>query len=113
KSAVELDRQMAKTSNNIHIVGETGTGKQMLAEMIHNESMYKDMPFYIYDAAAKDPQLIETELFGDKKEKRMGILAEIIRGTLYIKNIDGLPYQLQNKMANHIDEKMGYSEMRI
>ena len=113
ESTVNFARQMAKTSNNIHIVGETGTGKQMLAEMIHNESMYKDMPFYIYDAAAKDPQLIETELFGDKKEKRMGILAEIIRGTLYIKNIDGLPYQLQNRLANHIDEKIGYSEMRF
>ncbi|KKK33937.1 hypothetical protein WN59_10055 [Salinicoccus sediminis] len=114
EATVNFARQMANSSNNnIHIIGETGTGKQMLAEMIHNESVLKDSPFHIYNAASKDPQLIEAELFGDKEEGHPGIMAEISRGTMYIKNIDSLPYQLQNRLADHFDEKTGCSAVRF
>ncbi|WP_411843745.1 sigma 54-interacting transcriptional regulator [Salinicoccus sp. HZC-1] len=113
ESTIKIARRMAKTSNIIHITGETGTGKQMLAEMIHNESAYHDMPFYIYSGADKDPQLIEDELFGGTGEKHSGILREINRGTVYIKNIDSIPYQLQNKLANYFDKNTGSSDIRI
>ncbi len=113
KSVLKIARQMARTPNIIHIVGETGTGKQMIAEMIHNDSAYKEMPFYIYNGASKDPSLIENELFGDKEKGNKGILEEISSGTLYIKNIDSLPYLLQNKIANLFDENTGKTDVRI
>lgn len=113
QSTIRIASQMAKTSNIIHITGETGTGKQMLAEMIHNDSAYHDMPFYIYSGADKDPQSIDNELFGGEGEKHQGILREVSRGTVYIKNIDSIPYQLQNKLANYFDANAGSSDVRI
>lgn len=113
KSTIGFARRMAETSNIIHIVGETGTGKQMLAEMVHNASAYRDMPFYIYNGADKDPRLIETELFGSPGDGHKGILPEIRRGTLYIKNIDNLPYALQNRLANHFDRTAGQPDVRM
>lgn len=113
QSVIKIARQMARTSNIIHIIGETGTGKQMLAEMIHNESAYKDMPFYIYNGTDKDPQMIENELFGEKGGGAKGILEEMSAGTLYIKNIDGLPYPLQNRLANLFDENSDNKVFRI
>lgn len=113
ESTMKIAQQMARTSNLIHIVGETGTGKQMIAEMIHNESEYHNMPFYIYNGAEKDPRLIENDLFGEKEEGAKGIIDEVNAGTLYIKNIESLPYQLQNKLANLFGENVKNPEIRI
>ena len=113
ESTIKIARQISKTSHLIHITGDPGTGKQMMAEMIHNESSYRSLPFYIYSGADKDPLLIENELFGKKRGRHKGILNEVKRGTLYIKNIDSLPYQLQNKLASFLDSNIVNSKIRV
>lgn len=102
-SAIHIAQQMAQTMNVIHIEGEVGTGKQMFAEMIHNSSSLASSPFCVYNCSDKDPQLIDEELFGGINESNLGILSQMTSGTLYIKNIDDLPYQLQGKLFNIID----------
>ena len=101
-STIKVAQNIAPASNAIHIEGGIGTGKQMLAEMIHNASSFSSTPFHIYNCADKDPQLIREELFGLNDEKREGILNSAACRTLYIKNIDQLPYALQGKLFSHI-----------
>ncbi|ARK25343.1 hypothetical protein SporoP37_12210 [Sporosarcina sp. P37] len=88
----ELARRMAKTNHYIHIDGEVGTGKQMWAEMIHNESIFSAFPIFTYNCSHKEPESIRRELFEEGLE-------QIERGTLFIKNIDQLPYSLQGRLA--------------
>lgn len=103
QSTIRIASKLAKTPDAIHIEGGTGTGKQMLAEMIHNDSTGAALPFYVYNCLDKEPQLIEKELFGSKDEKIEGIINAISGGTLYIKHIDQLPYALQGKLFNLIE----------
>src|SRR5699024_9001091 len=63
-STIQIANQVAYSSNAIHIEGNVGTGKQMLAEMIHNASPLSTMPFYVYSCSEKYPQIIDKELFG-------------------------------------------------
>lgn len=107
---LNIAKQIAKSPNAVHIEGEVGTGKQMLAEMIHNASSFSMQPFYIYNCADKDPQMIDEELFGNKDKSVEGIIDSISGGTLYIKNIDHLPYLLQGKLFHLIDFHGGDSK---
>ena len=111
EATLTIARQMARGSHTLHITGTAGAGKQMLAEMIHNASSYNALPFYVYSTADKDPLLIENELFG--KNGGEGALNEIIRGTLYIKNVESLPYQLQNRLADFLEKSIDNSEIRL
>ncbi|UOQ94903.1 sigma 54-interacting transcriptional regulator [Halobacillus shinanisalinarum] len=103
KSTIEIAYKISLTSNAIHIEGGIGTGKQMLAEMIHNESSFSTQPFYAYNCLDKEPGSIEEELFGSKDQKKKGIINSITGGTLYVKNIDQLPYSLQGNLFSLIE----------
>src|SRR5699024_12389215 len=85
-SNLQIAKQIAHRPNAIHIESNAGTGKQMLAEMIHNASSLSTMPFYVYSCSEKDPQIIEKELFGSP-ENSEGIIYQINSGTLFIKSI--------------------------
>ena len=61
---IKIARQYAKTGSNIVLYGETGTGKELLAQSIHNASPVRDGPFVAVNCGALPPSLLESELFG-------------------------------------------------
>ena len=67
KRVLSLANKAAISDSNILIEGETGTGKELLAEYIHKHSARKDKPFVVINCASLPDQLIESELFGHEK----------------------------------------------
>lgn len=94
------------------IQGETGSGKEAIARIVHQESRRADKPFQVLDCASIPPALLEAELFGarkgaftDLKEDRPGILATASGGTLLVDEIAGVPLEVQGKLLRMISER--------
>ncbi len=103
--------QVAQTGTSVLILGETGTGKALLAQAIHNVSARKNRPMVSVNCAALPPTLIESELFGREKGAFTGALTrmagrfEVADGsTLFLDEIGELPLELQAKMLRVIEE---------
>jgi formate hydrogenlyase transcriptional activator len=103
--------QVARTYTTVLILGETGTGKELLARAIHNMSARKDRPQVSVNCAALPPTLVESELFGREKGAYTGALTrmagrfEIADGsTLFLDEIGELPLELQGKLLRVIEE---------
>jgi len=103
--------QVARTNTSVLILGETGTGKELLARAIHNMSGRKGRPMVSVNCAALSPTLIENELFGREKGAFTGALTrmagrfEVADGsTLFLDEIGELPPELQVKMLRVIEE---------
>lgn len=97
---------------SILVIGETGTGKELVAKTIHNLSSKKDKPFITINCGAIPEGLIESELFGHKKgsftgaiEDRIGKFEAANGGTLFLDEIAELPLQLQVKLLRALQEK--------
>jgi transcriptional regulator with PAS, ATPase and Fis domain len=97
------------------ITGETGTGKDLLAEAIHQASDRAKGPFVKINCGALPATLLESELFGHKKgaftgavEDRPGRFRMAHRGTLYLTEIGDLPLALQVKLLTFLDDKVVY-----
>jgi len=104
---------IAQTDSPILITGETGTGKDLLAEVIHRESRRAKGPFIKVNCGALPENLLETELFGHKKgaftgaiESRQGRFHLAHNGTLYLTEIGDLPLPLQVKLLTFLDDKI-------
>jgi transcriptional regulator with PAS, ATPase and Fis domain len=102
----------AKTSEPILLLGESGTGKDLLAHGIHEASGRADRPFVVFDASAVAPNLIEAELFGAVRgaytgatTDRTGVLAHAEDGTLFLDEIGELPLDLQPKLLRVLESK--------
>ncbi|MBC16485.1 PAS modulated sigma54 specific transcriptional regulator, Fis family [Pseudodesulfovibrio profundus] len=102
---------IAQTDSPVLITGETGTGKDMLAEEIHNESDRADGPFIKVNCGALPEDLLESELFGHIKNAlpgadhdKPGRLRMAHGGTLFISEIGDLPYALQSKLLSYMDD---------
>ncbi len=102
----------ASTDEPILILGETGTGKEVLARYIHQNSNRKDKIFIPINCAAIPPNLLESELFGYKKgaftgadRDKKGILEEANGGTVFLDEIGELPIESQVKILRAIEEK--------
>ena len=113
--------QIAGTDTNVLILGETGTGKELVARAIHGLSLRKDRALVKMNCAALPSSLIESELFGHEKGAFTGALSkrlgrfEIANGaTLFLDEIGELPLELQPKLLQVIDngefERLGNSE---
>jgi formate hydrogenlyase transcriptional activator len=114
-------RQVSPTNATVLLLGETGTGKGLIARAIHNASKRKDRPLVQVNCAALTPTLIESELFGHEKgaftgaqTKRVGRF-EIANGTtLFLDEIGELPLELQPKLLRVLQdgefERVGGSE---
>lgn len=102
---------IAQTDSPVLITGETGTGKDMLAEEIHNESDRADGPFIKVNCGALPETILESELFGHVKNAlpgadhdKPGRLRMAHGGTLFISEISDLPYSLQTKLLAYMDD---------
>ena len=100
-------RKVAKTDANILILGENGTGKEMVARAIHNASNRKDDVFIKVDVGAIPESLIESEFFGHKKgaftdahEDRIGRFEAAQNGTLFLDEIGNLSLAAQSKFLS-------------
>ncbi|MEN6331578.1 MAG: sigma 54-interacting transcriptional regulator [Smithella sp.] len=112
--------QVAPTNTTVLILGETGTGKELIAEAIHNMSPRKDRPLFTVNCAALPANLIESELFGREKGAFTGADTrqigrfEIANGsTLCLDEIGELPLEMQAKLLRAIQhnefERLGSS----
>lgn len=104
--------KVAESMSNILIMGESGSGKEMVAQAIHNKSRRKDNKFIPINCSAIPNELLEAELFGYKKgsftganEDRMGLFEEANGGTLFLDEIGDMPLALQSKVLRVIQEK--------
>jgi two-component system response regulator HydG len=101
-----IDR-VANTDANILILGENGTGKDLVANALHKLSVRKSKSFVRVDLAAMPETLVESELFGhvkgaftDAKENRVGKFEEANKGTLFLDEIGNLSLAVQSKLLN-------------
>ncbi|GAB4021268.1 sigma 54-interacting transcriptional regulator [Spirosoma koreense] len=104
--------QVAPTDSTVLILGETGTGKELVARAIHNLSSRKGRTIIKVNCAALPAQLIESDLFGHERgsftgaiEKRIGKFELANGGTLFLDEIGELPLELQAKLLRAIQEK--------
>ncbi len=107
---MNLANKAAISDSNILIEGETGTGKELLAEYIHKHSARKDNPFVIINCASLPDQLIESELFGhekgaftDAKSIKQGLVEIAHGGTLFLDEIGELSISLQPKLLRFLE----------
>ncbi|WP_083402389.1 sigma 54-interacting transcriptional regulator [Bacillus sp. MUM 116] len=108
---VEQGRRSARSKSNVLIVGETGTGKELFAQSIHNESPRKDKPFIAQNCAALPESLLESLLFGTTAGSftgavnRPGLFEQAHGGTLMLDEINSMSINLQAKLLRVIQER--------
>jgi formate hydrogenlyase transcriptional activator len=110
-SMVEDIKQVAQTSSTVLLSGETGSGKEVLAQAIHDASARRDHPMIKVNCAALPASLIESELFGREKGAFTGALArqpgrfEIADGsTIFLDEVGELPLELQPKLLRVLQD---------
>lgn len=113
EQTISLAKKYAAVSSNILIVGETGTGKELLAQGIHNMSERNKKPFVAVNCAALPENLLESELFGyvegaftgSKKGGKAGLVEQAHQGTLFLDEISELPYNFQGELLRVLQER--------
>ena len=103
---------VAPTNATVLIEGETGTGKEMIARMVHNNSSRANQPFVPVDCGSIAPSLIESELFGALKgaytgadRDRMGVFEAANNGTVFLDEIGDLELGFQLNLLRFLQEK--------
>jgi two-component system response regulator HydG len=112
KEVFSLIDKVAKTDANVLILGENGTGKELVARAIHQNSLRKDNSFVAVDMGAITETLFESELFGHKKgaftdarEDRPGRFELANHGTLFLDEIGNLSMSLQSKLLSALQSR--------
>jgi formate hydrogenlyase transcriptional activator len=111
KKVLTEAEQVAQTDSTVLLLGETGTGKELLARAIHNMSVRKDRTLVTVNCASLPPMLIESELFGREKGAYTGALSRMVGrfeiadgSTLFLDEIGELPLDLQSKLLRVLEE---------
>ncbi|MCP3872006.1 MAG: sigma-54-dependent Fis family transcriptional regulator [Desulfobacteraceae bacterium] len=97
---------------NVLLQGETGTGKELIARVIHLNSSFKDEPFIVFDSSAVVGTLLESELFGHEKgaftgadSAKKGKIELAGNGTLFLDEIAELPFNIQGKLLGFLQRR--------
>jgi two-component system NtrC family response regulator len=105
-----LISKVAPTNSTVMILGETGTGKELVARSLHDQSQRAEMPFVAINCGALPESLIESELFGHRKgaftgadEHRVGLFEVANGGTLFLDEIGELPKGMQAKLLRFLE----------
>ncbi|MGD9202568.1 MAG: sigma 54-interacting transcriptional regulator [Chitinispirillia bacterium] len=111
RKVLENIEMVASTDASVLILGETGTGKELVARTVHNISLRRNKPLVKVNCAALPENLIESELFGHEKgaftgavEKKIGRFELADKGTVFLDEIGELPLGLQAKLLRVLQE---------
>ena len=106
----KLIGKVAPTNSTVLVLGETGTGKELVARAVHDQSLRADMPYVAINCGALPESLIESELFGHRKgaftgadEQRVGLFEVADGGTLFLDEIGELPMSMQSKLLRVLE----------
>lgn len=109
-NVIDRAKKSSKNTASVFIYGETGTGKELIAQSIHYASARKDKPFKAQNCAALPESLLEGLLFGTSKGgftgavDRAGLFEQANGGTLLLDEINSMPYELQPKLLRVLQE---------
>jgi transcriptional regulator with GAF, ATPase, and Fis domain len=112
KSVYRLVETVAPSPSTVLILGETGTGKELIARAIHQQSRRKGKPMVKVNCAALPGELVESELFGHERgsftgavDRRIGKFEQADGGTLFLDEIGEMPIALQVKLLRALQER--------
>ena len=110
KQAIELAKKVAATDTTVLLLGETGTGKEVFAQAIHQDSNRSDKSFVAVNSSSFSKELLESELFGHKagaftgaiKDKK-GLFEEANNGTIFLDEVGEMPAELQARLLRVLE----------
>jgi transcriptional regulator with GAF, ATPase, and Fis domain len=112
KRVFQMIKKLAPTDLSVLVLGETGTGKEMVAKELHSSSERKDRPFISINCGAIPENLLESELFGHKKGSFTGAVSDKVgkfeaanKGTIFLDEIGEMPMNLQVKLLRVLQER--------
>src|SRR5882724_2537153 len=112
KNVLELVETVASSDSTVLLLGDTGTGKELIARAIHDHSRRKDRTFVKLNCAAIPTGLLESELFGHEKGAFTGAISQKIgrleladQGTLFLDEVGDIPTEIQPKLLRALQER--------
>lgn len=113
RDLVDRARKYARVDSTVLVTGETGTGKELFAQSIHNGSTRRSLPFVAINCAALPETLLESELFGyeegaftgARRGGKRGLIEQAHRGTIFLDEIGQMPVQLQLRLLRVLEER--------
>lgn len=113
RAIIEQAKRFARTESTVILYGETGVGKEVFAQSIHNESPRKAEAFVSVNCAVLPPSLIESELFGyvegaftgARSKGKKGLFEMAHRGTIFLDEIGELPLDMQSRLLRVLQER--------
>ena len=112
REAISLARKVAGTDATVLLMGETGTGKEVFAQAIHQGSKRSQKPFVALNCSALNKELLESELFGHKEgsftgasKDKKGLMEEANTGTIFLDEIGEMHIELQAKLLRVLETR--------
>ena len=111
-SVIRLVARLAKADSNVLVTGETGTGKELVARALHDQSGRRDGPFVAINCGAMPETILESELFGHARgaftgaeTARDGLFVEASGGTIFLDEVGEMPLTMQVKLLRALDRR--------